>query len=59
MNQAQRKPANRAAKPTAVCDCNRSLLDVEARKSGLKEPGRRWVRVCRCGHHHYCGDLKE
>lgn len=49
--------AHRAAPPKEACACKRSLIDVEARKTGLKDPGAKWVRLCRCGSHHYCGDM--
>jgi hypothetical protein len=54
-----RRPiAHRAAPPTEACTCNRSLLDVEARKTGSKDPGERWKRKCTCGAIHYYGDMK-
>lgn len=54
----RRAYVNRAAPPTEACACKRSLIDVEARKTGLKDPGAKWKRICVCGAHHYCGDLK-
>ena len=54
----RRAHVNRAALPTEACGCKRSLIDVEARKTGLRDPSEKWVRKCQCGKPHYCGDMK-
>lgn len=55
----RRANVNRAAPPKEACACKRSLIDVEPRKTGLKDPGSKWKRICVCGAHHYCGDLQD
>ena len=55
----RRVHVNRAARPTEACVCRRSLIDVEAVKTGIpNDPSARWVRRCPCGIPHYCGDLQ-
>lgn len=56
----KRATVNRAAPPTEACSCRRSLIDIEAVKTGIaNDPSARWVRRCPCGIPHYCGDLRE
>lgn len=54
-----RAAVNRAELPKEACACKRSLTDVEALKTGLKDPALKWKRLCVCGAHHYYGDLKS
>ena len=46
-------------RPARPEPCNRAVCNlpfIQARKSGEKDPARKWLRRCDCGRVEYCGD---